>query len=118
MDDTVEVTISGSGLANLFAYDVTFGFEPRAFTIVSATAGTSGTTVLDKARNAVRLVHTGLGTSPSASGEHAVATLTLRAIGKGRTTVEAKSLTAVDTSLGTTTTPSVGSVEITVVKKT
>ena len=82
--DTVEVTVAASGLSNLYAYELTLEFDPRAFVYVSAVAGTSGTTVVDKARGSVRMVHTRLGTSPAANGDAVVATVTLRAIRDGR----------------------------------
>ena len=116
--DTVEVTVAASGLSSLFAYDLTLEFDPRAFVYASAVAGTSGTTVVDKTRGSVRMVHTGLGTSPAASGNAMVATLTLHAIGTGKTTVDARSLVSVATTLETTTTPDIGSAEITVVRRT
>ncbi len=118
MGETVDVTVAASDAANLYAYDLTLKFDPRAFVYVknSAAAGTSGTAVVDKARGSISMVHTRLGTSPAASGN--LATVTLRATGKGKTSVDAKSLVAVSTTLETTTKQDLGSAEITVVKKT
>jgi hypothetical protein len=62
------------------------------------------------------MVHTRLGTSPAASGD--LATVTLRAIGRGTTSVEATSLLSVAPDLETTTTPDLGSAEITVIRRT
>jgi Asp-tRNA(Asn)/Glu-tRNA(Gln) amidotransferase A subunit family amidase len=117
MGDTVEVTVAISDAANLYAYDLTVKFDPRAFVYVknSAVAGTRGTAVVDKAKGAVRMVHTRLGTSPSANGD--LATVTLRATGRGTTKVDASSLVSVATTLETATTPDLGSAEVTVVRR-
>lgn len=118
LGDTVEVTVAASGLANLYAHEVVLDFDPKAFVYVSAVSGTSGTTEVEKTRGSVRVVHTKLGTSPAASGDLAVATVMFRAIGTGETTVEARSAVSVATTLETTTTPGIGSAEITVTKRT
>jgi hypothetical protein len=117
MGDTVDVTVATSDATNLYAFDLALGFDPRSFVYVkhSAVPGTSGTTVDDNGRGAVRLVHTRLGTSPAASGD--LATVTLRAVGRGKTSVDARSLVSVATSLETTTTADLGSAEITVVRR-
>jgi hypothetical protein len=118
--DTVEVTVAASNLADLYAYDLALRFDPRTFVYVngSAVAGTSGTTVANELRGSLRLVHTRLGTSPPASGDTTLATVTLRAIGARQTTVDATSLVSVAADLETTTTPGVGSAEITVLRRT
>jgi Asp-tRNA(Asn)/Glu-tRNA(Gln) amidotransferase A subunit family amidase len=116
--DTVEVTVAASGLAGLYAYELTLDFDPKAFVYESAVAGTTGTTVVDKARGSVRMLHTRLGSSPATNGDADVATVTLRAIGRGETTVSATSLTSIAKTLETSTTPAVGSTQITVVRRT
>jgi len=116
--EAVDVTVTASNLANLYAYDLTLAFDPKAFVYTnSAVAGTSGTTDVDKTRGSVRMVHTKLGTSPAASGDVTLATVTLRAIGTGRATVEARSMVSVATTLDTTTAAGIGSAEINVVKR-
>jgi hypothetical protein len=117
MGDTVDVTVAVSDPTDLYAYDLTLRFEPRSFAYVkhSVVAGTNGTTVDDKGRGTIRMVHTRLGTSPAASGN--LATVTLRAVGRGKTSVDARSIVSVGPGLETTTTPDLGSAEVTVVRR-
>jgi hypothetical protein len=116
LGETVEVTITASDVQDLYTYDLTIEFDPALFVYMpgSAESGTSGVTVDDPAPSSVRVVHTKLGTSPAASGEVLLATVTLRAKGTGVTTVEVPSLVSVATDKSTTTVSDVGSAEVTV----
>ena len=116
LGEPVEVTVTASDLQDLYAYDVTIEFDPAAFVYVpnSAVSGTSGVTVDYPSAGSVRVVHTKLGTSPAASGDVTLATVTLRAKGVGPTTVDAATLVSVSADKTTTTASDVGSAEVTV----
>ena len=115
LGEPVEVTVTASDLQDLYAYDVTIEFDPAAFVYVpnSAVSGTSGVTVDYPSSGSVRVVHTKLGTSPAASGDVLLATVTLRAKGVGATTVDIPTLVSVSTDTSTTTASDVGSAEVT-----
>jgi hypothetical protein len=111
-----ELTLGESDVQDLYAYDLTIEFDPAVFVYLpnSAASGTSGVTVDYPSPSSVRVVHTKLGTSPAASGEVVLATVTLRAKGTGVTTVDVSSLVSVATDKTTTTVSNVGSAEVTV----
>ena len=112
----VEVTVSATDVQDLYAYDLTIEFDPAAFVYLpnSTVSGTSGVTVDYPSAGSVRVVHTKLGTSPAASGDVLLATVTLLAKGTGLTTVDAATLVSVSTDKTTTTATDVGSAEVTV----
>jgi hypothetical protein len=116
LGESVEVTVTASDVQDLYAYDLTIEFDPAVFVYLpnSAASGTSGVTVDYPSPSSVRVVHTKLGTSPAASGEVVLATVTLRAKGTGVTTVDVSSLVSVATDKTTTTVSNVGSAEVTV----
>lgn len=116
LGEPIEVTVAASDVQDLYAYDLTIEFDPAAFIYLpnSTVSGTSGMTVDYPAPSSVRVVHTKLGTSPAASGEVVLATVTLVAKGTGETTVEVSSLVSVATDKTTTTVSDVGSAEVTV----
>lgn len=116
LGETVDVTVTASDLQDLYAYDLTIEFDAASFVYMpgSAESGTSGMTMDDPSPSSVRVVHTKLGTSPAASGDVVLATVTLRAKGTGVTTVDVPSLVSVATDQTTTTASDVGSAEVTV----
>ena len=116
LGEPIEVTVTASDIQDLYAYDLTIEFDPAAFVYLpnSAVSDTSGVTVDYPAPSSVRVVHTKLGTSPAASGEVVLATVTLLAKGTGVTMVEVSSLASVATDKTTTTVSDVGSAEVTV----
>lgn len=116
LGEAVEVTVTASDVQDLYAYDLTIEFDPAAFVYLpnSAVSDTSGVTVDYPAPSSVRVVHTKLGTSPAASGEVVLATVTLLAKGTGVTMVKVSSLASVATDKTTTTVSDVGSAEVTV----
>jgi amidase len=118
LGEAVEVTVTASDLSSLYSYELTLEFDPKVLVFVnSAISGTSGTTAVDRTQGVIRMAHTKLGTSPAASGDVTVATLRFRAAGTGTTTVDATSLVSVSETLETTTTPNVGSAQVTVTRR-
>ena len=116
LGQAVQVTVTASDIQDLYAYDLTIEFDPASFVFMpgSAESGTSGVTVDDPSPAGVRVVHTKLGTSPAASGDVVLATVSLRAKGTGVTTVDVSSLVSVATDKATTTVADVGSAGVTV----
>ena len=79
---TVTVT---QDAAALFAYDLTVGYDAKAFSLVSAVAGTSGVSDTETSTNAVTVADTKLGTSPASEGPTTLVTLTFKATKAGST---------------------------------
>ena len=79
---TVTVT---QDAAALFAFDLTVGYDSKAFSLVSAVAGPSGTSYTETSTNAVTVVDTKLGTSPASQGPTTLVTLTFKATKAGST---------------------------------
>ncbi|MEN8707272.1 MAG: amidase family protein [Nocardioides marinisabuli] len=91
--------------ADLYAYDLSIGFDPGAVTYVVDSAGTddTGATYESTGEGEVAVTHTKLGTSPATSGETTLATLTFVATASGPTGLVVEELETVD-SEGTATT--------------
>lgn len=83
--DTVDVTVTGAALSDVFAYTVDLGFDPAVLAYVDGSASTpiSGYTSAIASPGAVSIVHTKLGTSPAAEGDLSLVTLRFSAIGSG-----------------------------------
>ncbi len=80
------VTVEQSA-ADLYAYDLSVGFDPDAVTYVVDSAGTddTGSTYASTEKGEVTVTHTKLGTSPATSGDTTLAELTFVATTSGPT---------------------------------
>ncbi|MET4225444.1 cohesin domain-containing protein [Oerskovia enterophila] len=116
--DTVSVTVAATGVTDLFAYELTVGFDPEVLEYVDG----SGTTDISGFHEAalgpdgasVVLTQTKLGTSPSAEGDLTLATLDFVAVGAGDGAVTAERATLVDAATQATEVTGLGTAPITV----
>ncbi|WP_017934293.1 amidase family protein [Nocardioides sp. Iso805N] len=94
---TFSVTVEQSA-DDLYAYDLSLGFDPRAAKLVSSSTagGTTGSDVVTTGSGAVRVVHTKLGSSPAAEGTTKLVTLTFKALKPGPAAVAVTRLVTVD----------------------
>ncbi|WGL52357.1 amidase family protein [Nocardioides sp. BP30] len=83
---TFSVTVDESA-KDLYAYDLSLGFDPKAAALVSTstTGGTTGSDVITAGSGTVHVVHTKLGSSPAAEGDTKLVTLTFKALAVGAT---------------------------------
>jgi Asp-tRNA(Asn)/Glu-tRNA(Gln) amidotransferase A subunit family amidase len=102
--DSFSVTVTQSA-ADLYAYDLSLGFDPAAARLVSASTsgGTTGTDSVTQGNGSVRLVHTKLGSSPAAQGATKLVTLTFQALRSGTAKVDVTRLVTVDSAGAATT---------------
>ncbi|KRD35824.1 hypothetical protein ASE27_13895 [Oerskovia sp. Root918] len=116
--DTVSVTVAATGVSDLFAYELTVGFDPEVLEYVDG----SGTTdipgfheaTLGPDGSSVVLTQTRLGTSPAAEGDLTLATLDFVAVGAGDGGVTAERATLVDAATQATEVTGLGTAPITV----
>ncbi|KRC33005.1 cohesin domain-containing protein [Oerskovia sp. Root22] len=116
--DTVSVTVAATGVSDLFAYELTVGFDPEVLEYVDG----SGTTdipgfheaTLGPDGSSVVLTQTRLGTSPAAEGDLTLATLDFVAVGAGDGGVTAERATLVDAATQATEVTDLGTAPITV----
>jgi len=116
--DTVSVTVAASGVTDLFAYELTVGFDPEVLEYVEG----SGTTdipgfheaALGPDGSSVVLTQTRLGTSPAAEGDLTLAILDFVAVGAGDGGVTAERATLVDAATQATEVTGLGTAPITV----
>lgn len=94
---TFSVTVEQSA-HDLYAYDLSLGFDPKAAKLVSSSTagGTTGSDVVTTGSGTVRVVHTKLGSSPAAEGTTALVTLTFKALKPGPAAVAVTRLVTVD----------------------
>lgn len=83
--DTIDVTVSATTAADVYAYELALGFDPAVLQYVDGSAATeiSGVNSATVSGETLEFVHTKLGTSPSATGDLTLATLSFEAIGSG-----------------------------------
>lgn len=83
--ETVDVTVAVTGAVDLYAYDLSLGYDPDVLEYVDGSAQTaiSGQSSATAAGGDLRFVHTKLGTSPSAAGDLTLATLSFEALAAG-----------------------------------
>jgi hypothetical protein len=93
----IDVTVTGVGVSDAYAYTVELGFDTGALEYVanSATAETSGFTDAVVSGGVLTVVHTKLGTSPAASGDFTLATVRFEAVGVGGTEIALRSVNLV-----------------------
>ncbi|MFT4264187.1 MAG: amidase family protein [Nocardioides sp.] len=101
---TFSVTVDESA-DDLYAYDLSLGFDPSAVELVSTSTdgGTTGSDSVTTGSGSVRLVHTKLGSSPGAEGDTLLVTATFKALKAGTAKVDVTSLTTVDSAGDPTT---------------
>ncbi|MGW6004370.1 cohesin domain-containing protein [Oerskovia enterophila] len=116
--DTVSVTVAATGVGDLFAYELTVGFDPEVLEYVdgSGTTDISGfhEAVLGPDGSSVVLTQTKLGTSPAAAGDLTLATLDFVAVGAGDGAVTAERATLVDAATQATEVTGLGTAPISV----
>ncbi|AWB85661.1 hypothetical protein C3E77_02830 [Mycetocola zhujimingii] len=87
--ETVDVTVSVTGAVDVYAYELALGFDPAVLEYVDGSAQTpvSGVGAATVEGSELQYVHTKLGTSPSATGDLTLATLSFEAIDAGEVTL-------------------------------
>ena len=99
------VTVSQDA-ADLFAYDLTVGFDSSSFNLTSATVDARGITDTESGKDSVTAIDTKIGTSPGSEGPTTLVTLTFKAKQAGSTaSIGVTSLQTVDSN-GTVVTTS------------
>lgn len=114
---TFTVTIDQSA-ADLYAYEISLGYDPGALQLVSATSGTTGSTEVAADGGTLTVTHTKLGTSPGAEGDTELATLTFKALRPGATTVSVDAVTSVDSEGASSVVEQAGTAAVTVPQPT
>lgn len=110
--DEVTVTVTTDDASDLYAFDLSLGFDPDVLAYVggSATTDLSGATYdAVSGPGSVDVVHSTLGSSPTTSGPATLATITFRAVGEGEAAITADLLDQVAGDLTPTSTPDLGS---------
>lgn len=117
--DTVTVTVTAEDVTDLYAYDLRLAYDADLLDYVDGSADTdlTGSTYGLEDDGQLEVVHTKLGTSPSATGAVTLAEVTLTAVGIGPVTVSAATLETVTTDRASATTTGVGAVPVEVVAK-
>lgn len=112
--EDVTVTVTAEDVADLYAYDLSLAFDPAVLDYVDGSAGTdlTGETYGLEGDGTLEVVHTKLGTSPSAAGPVTLASVTFRAVHVGSAAVTATALETVTTGLGSATVADVGAVPV------
>lgn len=112
--EDVTVTITAQDVADLYAYDLSLTFDPAVLDYVDGSAGTdlTGETYGLEGDGTLEVVHTKLGTSPSATGPVTLASVTFTALNVGAAEVSATALETVTTGLVSATVSEVGTVPV------
>jgi cohesin domain-containing protein len=105
--DQVTVTVKATAAADLYAYDLTLAYDSHLLKYVdgSATTDVSGATYATAHDGSLSIVHTKLGSSPSADGVVTLASVTFTGLTSGDSVVEASDLVTVTSPDSTTTEP-------------
>ncbi|MCR2815890.1 cohesin domain-containing protein [Microbacterium jiangjiandongii] len=98
--DTVTVTVAAEAGADLFAYDLTLGYDPTllAFAAGSETYPTGGYGAVTESSGTVTFTNTRLGTSPGLAGTHDLVTFSFTAVGSGSATISVDDGTFLDSA--------------------
>lgn len=99
---TFTVTVDQAAMDD-YGYQLSLSYDPSRLRYVAANTTDSGYSSVSTANGSVSLVHTKLGTSPSAKGATQLASVTFTATSTGPASLSVPSLTTVG-STGTTTT--------------
>lgn len=101
---TFDATVTFAAVADVYAYEATFAFDPAVVSYVSgsATAPAGGFDTVSTSSGSVDVVHTRLGTSPALSGTVSF-TLRFTAEAPGATAIALSSLRLIDPATGSTT---------------
>lgn len=117
--DTIQVTVSGQGLTDLYAYEVTLGFDSARLTYDSWTGPESGFKV-DQIVTGNQLVfaHTKTGHIVGDNGNLDLGTISFKTKGDGIAAVSLKSVKLIDSKLESTLQTSDAQVSATISKQT
>jgi len=98
--DTVTVTVAADAGADLFAYDLTLGYDPAllAFAAGSETYPPGGYGALTESAGTVTFTNTRLGTSPGLTGPHELVTFSFTALTSGAATISLDAATFLDSA--------------------
>ena len=98
--DTVTVTVAADAGADLFAYDLTVGYDPAvlAYSADSDTYPTGGFGAVTQTASAVTFTSTRLGTSPGLAGQHDLVTFSFTALTAGAATISLDAATFLDSA--------------------
>jgi len=98
--DAVAVTITADAGADLFAYDLTVGYDPALlrYTGASETYPTGGFGTVTESPGALRFAHTRLGSSPGLTGAQTLVTFSFTALTSGPATVTLTAATFLDSA--------------------
>ncbi|MCR2823955.1 cohesin domain-containing protein [Microbacterium sp. zg.Y909] len=98
--DTVTVTVAADAGADLFAYDLTLGYDPAllAFAPGSETYPTGGYGAATESPGTVTFTSTRLGTSPGLTGPHDLVTFSFTALTSGAATISLDAATFLDSA--------------------
>ncbi|MFG6446385.1 cohesin domain-containing protein [Microbacterium sp. P07] len=115
--ETLEVTATATDAADLYAYDLTFSYDPAllefdAESVVGPEGGFTATSVGD---GLVAVTHTRLGTSPGLDGTVELGSFSFLALGGGDTVIELVSAELVDSNDDTVTLTDVDEVPVTLI---
>ncbi|MBZ5737228.1 amidase family protein [Nocardioides mangrovi] len=108
---TFTVTVDESA-DDLYAYELSLGYDPNVVEFVSATSGTTGSTAASTDDGTLTVTHTKLGTSPGAEGDTRLATLTFKVVGSGTTSVSVDTVMNIGSEGTTTSTADAGTISI------
>ncbi|MCR2824251.1 cohesin domain-containing protein [Microbacterium sp. zg.Y909] len=98
--DSVTVTVAADAGADLFAYDLTVGYDPAllALTDGSETYPAGGYGTVTESAGTVTFTSTRLGTSPGLAGPHDLVTFSFTALAAGPATISLDAATFIDSA--------------------
>lgn len=105
--DTVSITVAADAGADLFAYDLTVGYDADLLSYVAGSAvyPAGGFGAVTEDTGSVSFTNTRLGTSPGLTGAQQLVTFSFTAIADGTVTVALSGATFIDSTNATTTLP-------------
>lgn len=105
--DSVTVTVAADAGADLFAYDLTVGYDPALLALTDGSeaypAGGYGT--VTESTGTVTFTSTRLGTSPGLAGPHDLVTFSFTALASGPATISLDAATFIDSAGASQTLP-------------
>jgi len=115
VNDSFEVEVKGSGLADLYGYEMNLTYDATRLRFVRASSGMAGFSIEPIVKgNTIQFAHTQTGRTPGRNGSVALATLTFKAIAAGTVRIALSNLKLVDSAIQSAVITSSASVTATV----
>lgn len=98
--DTVTISLTGTDLQDLYAYEAVFGYDPQAMEWTGSQPGLAGFPIAPiRDGGSLTVAFTKSGDEPGEDGSAALHTLTFKALAAGRTSIRLESVRTIDSQL-------------------